>query len=142
VTRLLPVLLACLLCGACSHTSKKKSASELEVLKTTVEDFHQRVRWKDYRFAARYVVPERRKDFDTSLREGKAEQDLDITEYEIEGVEMDDTGARATVTSQFKWTRLPSLTVRQETVTSEFIYREGRWLLEKQSGGPFDGALP
>jgi len=141
VTRLLAVLLVSLLCGACSHT-KKKSASELEALKTTVEDFHRRVRWKDYRFATRYVVPERRKDFDKSLKENKDEQDLDVTEYDIEGIEMDEAGDRATVTSRFSWTRLPSLSVQRETVTSEFIFRNGQWLLETQTGGPFDGALP
>ncbi|WP_434388250.1 hypothetical protein [Melittangium boletus] len=139
MTRLLAVLLVCLLCGACSHTQK---AAELEALKTTVDDFHQRVRWKDYRVASRYVVPERRKEFDRGLRQNKDEQDLDITDYEIERVDLDEKGERATVTSHFVWTRLPSLSVRRESVTSEFVLREGKWLLEKQEGGPFDGTLP
>ena len=141
MTRLLAVLLVCALCGACSHTPKT-SASELEALKTTVDEFHRRVRWKDYRFATRYVVPELRSDFTRSLKENRDEKDLDITEYEVEGVDVAPEGGRAVVTSKFSWTRLPSSTVHEDTVTSEFVLRQGQWLLNKQTGGPFDGALP
>ncbi|WP_233262058.1 hypothetical protein [Vitiosangium sp. GDMCC 1.1324] len=107
-----------------------------------MESFHQRVRWKDYRFAARFVVPERRQDFERAVRENNDERDLDITDYDIDDVELRDEGSRAIITSTFRWTRLPSLTVKKETVTSEFVYREGKWLLERQQGGPFDGVLP
>ena len=107
-----------------------------------VENFHKRVRWKDYRFAAKYIVPERRQDFERALRERKDERDLDITDYEIEEVEFAEDGERAIVTSRIHWTRLPSVTEQTDIVTSEFVYREGTWLLEKQQGGPFDGDLP
>jgi len=139
VNRLLAVLLALLLGGGCAHTKKK---IDLETLNPTVDAFHQRVRWKDYRLASRYVVPERQKDFEDSIRERGDERDLDISDYEIEGVELVEEGQRARVTSRLRWTRLPSVSVKEEQVTSEFVYREGKWLLEKQTGGPFDGALP
>jgi hypothetical protein len=139
VNRLLAVLLALCLGGGCAHTKKK---IDLETLAPTVDAFHQRVRWKDYRFASRYVVPERQKDFEKALREHNDEKDLDVTDYEIEGVEMLEEGQRARVTSRLRWTRLPSVSVKEEQVTSEFVYRDGQWLLEKQTGGPFDGALP
>lgn len=139
MNRLLAVLLVLTLGGACAHTKKK---SDLETLRPVVENFHKRVRWKDYRFAARYIVPERRQDFERALRERKDERDLDITDYDIEEVQFVEEGQRAIVTSRFKWTRLPSVTEQSETVTSEFIYRDGTWLLEKQEGGPFDGDLP
>jgi hypothetical protein len=139
VNRLLAVLLVLTLGGACAHTKKK---SDLEALQPVVENFHKRVRWKDYRFAARYIVPERRQDFERALRERKDERDLDITDYDIEEVQFVEEGQRAIVTSRFKWTRLPSVTEQSETVTSEFVYRDGTWLLEKQEGGPFDGDLP
>ena len=70
------------------------------------------------------------------------ERDLSITDYDIEEVEVIEEGERAIVTSRIKWMRLPSVSEQSGTVTSEFIYREGKWLLEKQSGGPFDGELP
>jgi hypothetical protein len=139
VIRLLAVLLVLTLSGACAHTKK---TADTETLRPTVESFHQRVRWKDYRMASHYVVPERRQQFETAVREREDERDLDITDYEIEGVELVDEGQRAIVTSSFRWTRLPSVSVRKATVTSEFIYRNGAWLLERQEGGPFDGVLP
>lgn len=139
VIRLLAVLVLLTLGVGCAHTKK---TADLETLRPVVESFHQRVRWKDYRVAARYVVPERRQEFERAIREHHDERDLDITEYDIEGLEMVEDGHRAIVTSRFQWTRLPSLSVQKDTVTSEFIYRDGTWLLEKQQGGPFDGALP
>jgi hypothetical protein len=139
VIRLLAVLLVLTLSGACAHTKK---TADTESLRPTVESFHQRVRWKDYRMAARYIVPERRQEFEKAVREHEDERDLDITDYEIEGVELADEGQRAIVTSTFRWTRLPSLSVQKATVTSEFVYRDGTWLMERQEGGPFDGALP
>ncbi|HZH78273.1 MAG TPA: hypothetical protein VEY88_19750 [Archangium sp.] len=139
MNRLLAVLLILTLGGACAHTQKK---SDPESLPPVVENFHKRVRWKDYRVAAQYVVPERRKDFERTLRERKDERDLDVTDYEIEGVQFVEEGTRAIVTSRFEWTRLPSVTQQKETVTSEFVYRNGVWMLEKQQGGPFDGDLP
>ena len=141
MTRLLAVLFVLVLGGACAHTNQKKPADE-EALRPAVESFHQRVRWKDYRFVTRFVVPERRQDFERGLREREDERDLDVTDYEIEDVAMAEEGHRAIVTSRFHWTRLPSVTVKKDTVISEFVFRDGAWLLEKQHGGPFDGSLP
>jgi hypothetical protein len=139
VIRLLAVLLAFALSAGCAHTKKK---SDLETLRPVVESFHQRVRWKDYRIAARYVVPERRQDFERARRERQDERDLSITDYEIEEVEVVEEGMRAIVTSRIRWMRLPSVSEQSDVVTSEFVYQDGKWLLEKQSGGPFDGDLP
>ena len=125
--------------GACAHNPKP---TDVEGLKPVVEDFHKRVRWKDYRYVLQYVVPERRKELATSIEEHHDEQDLDVTEFDLESVEFRDEGQRALVTSSIRWTHLPSVSVKKATVTSEFIYRNGLWLLEKQHGGPFDGALP
>ncbi len=137
--RLLAVLLVFTLGGACAHTQK---TSDLQSLRPVVEGFFKRVRWKDYRAAARYIVPERRQDFERASRERQDEKDLSITDYEIEEVRIVEEGQRAVVTSRMQWMRLPSATEKTDTVTSEFIYRDGTWLLERQLGGPFDGDLP
>jgi hypothetical protein len=139
VIRLLAVLLLFTLGGACAHTQK---TSDLQSLRPVVEEFFKRVRWKDYRIAARYIVPERRQDFERASRERQDERDLSITDYEIEEVRIVEEGQRAVVTSRLRWMRLPSATEKTDTVTSEFIYRDGTWLLERQLGGPFDGDLP
>lgn len=137
--RLLAVLLVLTLGGACAHTRK---TSDLQSLRPVVEDFFKRVRWRDYRVAARHIVPERRQDFERASRERRDERDLSITDYEIEEVQIVEEGQRAVVTSRMRWMRLPSATEKTDTVTSEFIYRDGTWLLERQLGGPFDGDLP
>jgi hypothetical protein len=139
VIRLLALLLVFTLGGACAHTQK---TSDVQSLRPVVEAFFKRVRWKDYRIAARYIVPERRQDFERASLERQDERDLAITDYEIQDVEVVEEGQRAIVTSRMQWMRLPSATEKTETVTSEFVYRNGTWFLERQLGGPFDGDLP
>lgn len=135
----LPALFLVLVLGACATTSKKSS---LEALKPTVESFHQLIRWKDYRAASSLVVPERREDFQRARREHKDDQDLSIADYEIEDVKLSDDGQRATVHSRIQWMRLPSASAHTDVVTSEFVLRDGKWLLERQEDGPFEGELP
>ncbi|HME90395.1 MAG TPA: hypothetical protein VKE49_03165, partial [Myxococcaceae bacterium] len=46
-------------------------------------------------------------------------------------------GSTALVISRMSWMRLPSLSETTQLVTSEFVLRDGSWLLARQSGGPF-----
>jgi hypothetical protein len=135
----LSALFLVLVLGACATTSKKSS---LEALKTTVESFHQVIRWRDYRSAARFIVPERREDFQRARIKLHDDQDLTVTDYEIEDVKLSEDGQRATVQSRIQWMRLPSASARTALVTSEFVQRNGAWLLERQLEGPFEGELP
>ena len=135
----LSALFLVLVLGACATTSKKSS---LEALKPTVESFHQLIRWRDYRSAARFIVPERREDFQRARLEQNDDQDLTVTDYEIEDVKLSADGQRATVKSRIQWMRLPSASARTALVTSEFVLRDGAWLLERQLEGPFEGELP
>ncbi|MDY7228987.1 hypothetical protein [Hyalangium rubrum] len=107
-----------------------------------VEDFHKRLRWKDFRGAARHIIPERREDFLRTRRELHDERDLSITDFEILEAAIAPDGMRAVVTTRFQWMRLPSASEQTATVTSEFVFREGAWLLERQLDGPFEGELP
>ncbi|MCP3138509.1 hypothetical protein [Pyxidicoccus xibeiensis] len=107
-----------------------------------MEQFHQLIRWKDYRAAARIIVPEKRSDFSKARVELKDDRDLSITDYEIEDVKLSEDGMRATVQSRIQWMRLPSATEQTALVTSEFVFRDGVWLLERQLEGPFEGELP
>ncbi len=137
--RRLPAFFLVLVLAACATSSKK---SNLEALKTTVERFHELIRWRDYRAAARLIVPERREDFQRARIELKDDRDLTITDYELEGVELSEDGQRATVQSRIQWMRLPSASEQTALVSSEFVLREGAWLLERQREGPFAGELP
>ncbi len=137
MNRSLALLLALALSG-CAHSKK----SALESLKPAVESFHQRLRWKDFRGVAQALVPELREDFLRARRQSKDEEDLSITDYEVESMTASEDGQRAVVVSRIQWMRLPSASAKTATVTSEFVYREGRWLLERQEDGPFNGELP
>ena len=137
VLRLLALSLCLLplLGGGCAHT--KPTSTGLEGLRPAVEDFHKQVRWGEYRAAARYVVPERRPDFERARREKNDAKDLSILDYEIDEATLSADGMRATIISRIQWMRLPSMSATTSTVTSEFVYVGGAWLLERQSDGPF-----
>ena len=131
-------LLLCLLPvlgGGCAHT--QPSSSGMEGLRPVVEDFHKQVRWGEFRAAARYIVPERRADFERARREKNDARDLSVTDYEIDEATLSADGMRATIISRIQWMRLPSMSATTSTVTSEFTYVDGAWLLERQSDGPF-----
>jgi hypothetical protein len=132
-------LLLALLGGACAHTPK---STGLEGLRPVVEDFHKRVRWKDFRGAARHIIPERREAFLQARKELQDERDLSITDFEVLEVTLEPDGQRAIITTRFQWMRLPSASEQTATVTSEFVFLKGAWQLERMLDGPFDGELP
>ncbi len=132
-------LLLALLGVACAHTPK---STGLEGLRPIVEDFHKRVRWKDFRGAARHIIPERRETFLQARRELQDERDLSITDFEVLEVVLEPDGMRAIITTRFQWMRLPSASEQTATVTSEFVFLKGAWQLERMLDGPFDGELP
>ncbi|MHA7629048.1 hypothetical protein [Corallococcus sp. M7] len=138
MNRLPALMVALVLGGACAHTPPK---SDLEALQPVVEGFHKNLRWRNYRVLSNFIVPEERKDFERKRRELHDDRDLTVTDYEIEGVKLADDGRRATVQSRIQWMRLPSATEQNDSVTSEFVFRDGVWLLEKQLSGPFAGEL-
>jgi hypothetical protein len=114
----------------------------MEGLKPTVEDFHKRIRWKDFRGAAKHIVPESREPFLRGRAEHQDDRDLSITDFEILEIALAPDGLRATVTTRLSWMRLPSASEQTATVTSDFVFRDGEWLLERMEGGPFAGELP
>jgi hypothetical protein len=110
------------------------------MLKPAAETFHQRVRWKDFRGAAELVVPERRKAFEDARKRQHDDRDLEIMDYELEDARLLDRD-RAVVVSKLSWSRLPSLTVNTDVVSSEFIWLDGVWFLTRQDAGPFAAEL-
>lgn len=125
---------ACAVCSACAHI---KRTADLESLKAAADTFHQRIRWRDFRGAAELIAPERRAAFQSARDALRDERDLSITDYQLEDVRLSADGSSAVVVSRVSWTRLPSLSEASQLVTSEFVLRDGAWLLAHQSGGPF-----
>jgi len=124
--------------SACAHSRR---SSGVEGLRHAAELFHHRVRWKDYGGAALLVVPERRDAFEEGRRVLKDDRELNISDYELTDLQLSADGLTGRVASKVSWYRLPSLSQHDDTVVSEFVWRDGAWLLERQTGGPFHDDL-
>jgi hypothetical protein len=132
-TMLFPCLL---LASGCAHDVRRADPAALQ---STAEQFHERIRWKDFHGASELLVPERR---DAFLRARKAdEKDLSVTDYDVSAPKLGPARTRADVKSRVKWVRLPSATENDAEVTSELVDYHGTWLLARQQGGPFDAEL-
>lgn len=124
---------------ACAHTPAQLPG--LEALKPAVETFHQRLRWKDFRGAGELIVPERREAFERALIERRDDRDLSINDYELEDAKISEDGLTARVVSRIAWNRLPSSSVHEDIVISEFVLRGQTWFLARQENGPFGKEL-
>lgn len=131
-------LVSLLLVAACATINRP----DLETLKPSAEAFHQRVRFKDFRGAAELLVPERRSTFVRARERDNDERDLFFTDYDLEEAKVAPDLSQASIVSKLSWYRLPSTTEQRATVTSRFVWRQGRWLLESQEDGPFAELLP
>ncbi len=118
-----------------------RARPDVEELKPAIEAFHQRARWKDFRGAAELLVPERRKAFVKARTKTDDERDLFITNFDLDDAKVSGAGI-AEVVSRISWYRLPSNVEKSATVTSVFVWRDGRWWLESQDDGPFPDLMP
>ena len=134
IIRSAPLLAA--LCVACAHTPEAPKPDPAAV-KLAAETFHRKARWKDFRGAAAMVVPDRRAQFVAACERRKDERDLEISDYELLDLRLDPSGDRAIVVSHVSWLRLPSLTEKTDTVTTEVVREGDVWLVARQDRGPF-----
>jgi hypothetical protein len=130
--------LACATLGGCAGLRNKP---DVEELKPSIEAFHQKARWKDFRAAADLIVPERRASFIKARLKTDDEKDLFITDYQLEDATVTSEGV-AEVVSKLSWYRLPSSTEKTAPVVSVFVWRQGKWWLESQDDGPFPELKP
>ena len=136
-------LLAFVLLPGCIH---RQQVGSLETLKTASEKFHQTLRWNDVRSAAQLVAPERRSEFLKARLTAKDDEDLKITEYELEDAVkipppppvkgVTPPTPTANVISKITWYRVPSVTTKTDVVTTLWEDRDGTWVLVEIEGGP------
>jgi len=129
-----PLLAA--LCVACAHTPEAPKPDPAGA-KLAAETFLRRTRWKDFRGASAVVVPDRREQFVAACERRRDERDLEISDYELLDLRLEPSGDRAVVVSHVAWLRLPSLSERTDTVTTELVRQDGAWLVARQDRGPF-----
>ena len=109
-------------------------------LKSTYEDFEQKARWGESAAVAQLLIPERRSQFLAArASDGK---DLNITDVELMDVTPSDDGSHATVTSRWRWFKLPSTSEQVSESKAVWVARGGEWLLESMRGGPYPDLAP
>lgn len=131
-------MMLAVLFGSCVTVPK----GEIEDLKPAVRAIHQSFRWKDFRGAAEMMVAERQESFIKARSKLKDDQDLFITNFELEDAKLSPDLTVARAVTRISWYRLPSTTEKTATVTSIFVWRDGVWQLESQDDGPFEDLLP
>ena len=109
-------------------------------LKSTYEDFELKARWGESAAVAQLLVPERRSQF--LAARSKEHSDLNITDVELVNVTTSDDGSNATVTSRWRWYRLPSTSEQVQESTAVWVARGGEWMLESMQGGPYPDLAP
>lgn len=129
-------VLSMLLAG-CAHMPP-----DLEELKPTVESFHQRLKWRDFRGAAEIIVPEKRAAFIRGRVKAKDEDDFQVSEYQLEDAVTSPDKSVAMVVSRLAWVKLPSPSEQKVTITNKFVWRDKAWFLESQDSGPFPELMP
>lgn len=131
------LVVLCLLVS-CAHGPQ---STGLAGLKPVAQDFHQRIRWGDFRGAAKMMVPARREPFLQARQKLKDDKNLSVTDYDILDARLGADVLHASVITRLSWVRLPSASEHTDSVTSDFVYRDGVWLLEHQDAGPFTPEL-
>jgi len=131
VRSFLPWLLLAAL--ACAHTPRKADPA---LLRTTVDQFHERLHWNDFHAASGALVPERRERFLKARSARRDDKDLTVTECEV--VNVDAREGKALITTRMRWIRLPSASEQSDEVVSEWVDYDGTWLLARQTPGPFE----
>ena len=109
-------------------------------LKSTYEEFEQKARWGESGAVAQLLLPERRSQFLAARARDKS--DLNITDIELLNVEPSEDGTHATVTSRWRWFRLPSTSEVVQESKALWVARGGEWLLESMQGGPYPDLAP
>ena len=115
---------------------------EIDDLKPAVRAVMQSFRWKDFRGAADLMVPERSEAFIKARTRLKDDNDLFITNFELEDAKLSGDMLIAKAVTRISWYRLPSSTEKSATVTNVFVWRNGMWLLESMDDGPFEDLVP
>lgn len=121
--------------AGCATTGNK---GDIDALKPTLDSFHGRMRWKDYRLLADQLVPEKRDAFTRASRDRDDDKNLVVTDYTLEECKVNATDQSIAVCiSKISWYRLPSASEKTVTVATTLKWLGGQWLVDRQSDGPF-----
>ena len=97
-----------------------------------IERYHSALRWQDYEGARQYVLPQLYPDFDQFVQSIKDQ--LNITEFQIISLELEEDGYQAQVQVRRNYYLLSSLKNQEQVLTQTWKLIDGRWYL---SAPPF-----
>ena len=132
------VVLSGLVLAFCAHGPHTSSVKDL---KHASDAFFQSVRWNDFVGTGQLLVPSLRGPYFTARDQQKDERDLNIADCETLDIQMTPDRRHGVVLARVQWTRLPSVTLQTKTVTTDFVYENDAWMVERMRGGPFDPEL-
>ena len=125
----LALLLAAILLPACKGASLSSRQTSLN---ETVVNYNDMFRWRDYESASEYAIPSIREDFMAAAESWK--RDLNVTDYEINKITLEQSGKEATVVVTRSFYKTPSVTVQRQEIRQRWIQLQGNWYL---AGPPY-----
>lgn len=124
--RFLSVLAVALLFGACRTPQTRTKAERLH---KAVETYNKAYRWQNFEVASGYLPAEERPLFITTYEDDR--ESLSISDYRILKVDKPTEDA-AVVTVRYRYTMLPSTSVKKRQVTQRWHHVGERWVLESE----------
>jgi hypothetical protein len=125
--------LALLAFVSCAHTPA--ASGSLDDAQRTAEAFLHQLRWDNLSSASNLVVPSRRAEFRQRVDDGKLEDHLKVTEYELKEVGRAPDG-QVVASSQITWYLEPSVTLNKETLRLHLTWLGEAWGVAWIEGGP------
>src|SRR5215472_16874295 len=123
---------AAVLVAACA-TWMRPTAAEL---RSSAEKFDQSIQWSDLRSAALFLTPVTREEFLAAVAKHDDENNLKITDIQLEDAIIAADGNSATIESKLTWYRMPSVTAKTERMVTHWEIRGNSWVLTRIDGGP------
>ena len=110
------ILFSLLACS--SHLDKPVT----EVAEMSRDDFMNALRWKQYKVAAEFMLPENRKDFLATFRKLK---DIHITDVRLLDLQETAEGRRFETSIEMDYYLLPSVSLKTFSFTQDWVYFAG-----------------
>ncbi|OGP60227.1 MAG: hypothetical protein A2V67_18715 [Deltaproteobacteria bacterium RBG_13_61_14] len=126
---LIPAL-SVLVLSACA--SNRYLALQGQSLEERVNKYNDLYRWREYDSAANYLLPSVRRDFLAVIDSYR--HDLNVEDYVIKDIHLDEEGRNATVVVARSFFKMPSVSLQQEEITQHWVRAVGEWYL---SGPPY-----
>jgi hypothetical protein len=105
--------------------------SAREKVATAAREYNDGVRWGRFEVAAEHVQPEKRRRF--VERHKALEEELEIADYEMTGIELDGKKERATAHVEYTWT-LKRVGLVEKTATEQvWELAGGRWIVASET---------